>query len=80
MSHSHGVPFGEIAKEQVFIAVMGVTGSGKSTFVQLATGSDEAVVGDGLASCITRPVIAYLAAADGSRYPKALNSSCPGFW
>lgn len=33
------------------IAVMGVTGSGKSNFIQLATGSTEAVVGHDLAAC-----------------------------
>jgi ABC-type lipoprotein export system ATPase subunit len=33
------------------IAVMGVTGSGKSNFIQLATGSKEAFVGHDLAAC-----------------------------
>ncbi len=33
------------------IAVMGVTGSGKSNFIRLATGSNDPVVGDDLASC-----------------------------
>ena len=51
MSQPEGVTFEEIAKDAVFIAVMGVTGSGKSNFVKLATGSNDAVVGSGLTSC-----------------------------
>jgi ABC-type lipoprotein export system ATPase subunit len=34
-----------------FIAVMGVTGAGKSTFIQWASGSDEIVIGHDLESC-----------------------------
>lgn len=36
----------------ILIAVMGLTGSGKSTFVKLATGSDEVIVGTELTSCM----------------------------
>jgi ABC-type lipoprotein export system ATPase subunit len=35
----------------VFIAVMGVTGSGKSTFIKAASGDDSVGVGDSLVSC-----------------------------
>lgn len=34
-----------------FIAVMGVTGAGKSTFIRTASGDESVVVGDGLKSC-----------------------------
>lgn len=34
-----------------FIAVMGVTGAGKSTFIQWASRSDEIQIGHGLESC-----------------------------
>ena len=51
MAQPEGIPFKEIAEQAVLIAVMGTTGSGKSTFVQLATGSAEAVVGKNLTSC-----------------------------
>ena len=37
--------------EEILIAVMGVTGSGKSYFCRAATGDDGIVVGDGLESC-----------------------------
>jgi len=37
-----------------FIAVMGVTGAGKSTFIQSASGDDSVVIGDGLESCNER--------------------------
>ena len=38
---------------EILIAVMGVTGSGKSYFCRAATGDDCIVVGDGLESCNT---------------------------
>lgn len=34
-----------------FIAIMGVTGAGKSTFIRTASGDESVVVGDGLKSC-----------------------------
>ena len=37
-----------------FIAVMGVTGAGKSTFVRTVSGDNSVVVGDGLKSCMLR--------------------------
>ena len=37
---------------QVFIAVMGVTGSGKSTFIQTATGDDSVPIGMSMKSCM----------------------------
>jgi hypothetical protein len=36
---------------EILIAVMGVTGSGKSYFCRSATGNDDIVVGDGVQSC-----------------------------
>jgi ABC-type lipoprotein export system ATPase subunit len=36
---------------EILIAVMGVTGSGKSYFCRAATGDDDIEVGDGLESC-----------------------------
>jgi len=41
------------------IAVMGVTGSGKSNFIQLATESTEAVVGHELAVCTSSLPLAF---------------------
>jgi ABC-type uncharacterized transport system ATPase component len=35
----------------VFIAVMGVTGAGKSTFIQTASGDSRVTVGHGNKSC-----------------------------
>lgn len=35
----------------VFIAVMGVTGAGKSTFIKAASGDESVGVGDSLVSC-----------------------------
>lgn len=35
----------------VVIAVMGMTGAGKSTFIQKASGLKDVVIGHGLASC-----------------------------
>ena len=40
------------AGEVVVIAIMGMTGSGKSTFIRLATGRDDVRVGESLASCV----------------------------
>lgn len=39
------------AGNSVVIAVMGMTGCGKSTFIKLATGSPHVEVGESLASC-----------------------------
>lgn len=36
-----------------FIAVMGVTGAGKSTFIQWASGSSEIQIGHDLESCMS---------------------------
>ena len=53
MPMSDGFSFQDIAVEDaVFVAVMGITGSGKSNFVKLATGSDKEIVGNNLTSCI----------------------------
>lgn len=43
--------FRDAAGEVNVIAVMGVTGSGKSTFIRKASGLDDVEVGEGLASC-----------------------------
>ena len=37
---------------QVFIAVMGVTGSGKSTFIRTATGDETIPIGMSMKSCV----------------------------
>ena len=51
---SDGAPltFADVAEDVVLIAVMGVTGSGKSTFIKRVTGSEEVVIGKDLTSCI----------------------------
>jgi Fe-S cluster assembly ATPase SufC len=41
----------EVVKEGVIFAVMGTTGSGKSTFIQKASGHQNVPVGHGLKSC-----------------------------
>lgn len=38
-------------RKKIFIAVMGVTGAGKSSFIKSASGIDEVVVGHDLTSC-----------------------------
>lgn len=43
-------PNDDISQAKI-IAVMGMTGSGKSTFIQKLTGTTEVTVGDGLHSC-----------------------------
>lgn len=40
----------------VFIAVMGVTGSGKSSFISLCSGSDDVKIGHGLESCESQQI------------------------
>ncbi|KAJ8517843.1 hypothetical protein ONZ45_g5020 [Pleurotus djamor] len=52
-----------ICKDDMIIAIMGPTGSGKSTFINIATQSQNAVVGHNLESC-TQLVTAY-----GCRHP-----------
>jgi signal recognition particle receptor subunit beta len=44
----------------VLIAVMGVTGAGKSTFIQTASQSPEVVVGHSLESCTYRKLATKL--------------------
>jgi ABC-type lipoprotein export system ATPase subunit len=38
-------------RKKIFIAVMGVTGAGKSTFIKAASGLDNVLVGHDLTSC-----------------------------
>ena len=48
---------------EILVAVMGVTGSGKSHFCRAATSDDSIGVGDGLDSCITSyryPPVSYI--------------------
>ena len=52
MSQPESIPFSEATGDVVVIAVMGVTGSGKSTLVKLLTGSEKVTVGKDLTSCI----------------------------
>lgn len=42
----------KIAREAVIFAVMGTTGSGKSTFIQKASGRQDVPIGHELKSCI----------------------------
>lgn len=46
-------------RQKIFIAVMGVTGSGKSTFIQTATGSDDVHIGHTFKSCKLQISISY---------------------
>ena len=50
---SDSISFNQALKQDnpVVIAIMGTTGSGKSTFIQKATGSEEKIIGHNLASC-----------------------------
>lgn len=75
MSQPEGIPFSKVAEDVVLIAVMGVTGSGKSNFVKLVTESEEVVVGKALTSCIVNAEFIYLPLADFDRYQKAIASS-----
>ncbi|EGD89374.2 hypothetical protein H112_02992 [Trichophyton rubrum D6] len=50
-------------RQKAFIAVMGVTGSGKSTFIQTATGSDDVHIGHSFKSC-TAAVSAHTLSLD----------------
>lgn len=43
-----------MAKTEIRIAVMGVTGSGKSTFIETASGLSDVGVGHNLQSCKSR--------------------------
>ncbi|MCJ1315931.1 hypothetical protein MMC15_001251 [Xylographa vitiligo] len=54
---SDGAPltFADVAEDVVLIAVKGVTGSGKSTFIKRVTGSEEVVIGKDLTSCTKKP-------------------------
>lgn len=41
----------KMLRKKIFIAVMGVTGAGKSSFIKAASGLDEVAVGHDLTSC-----------------------------
>lgn len=41
----------KMLRKKIFIAVMGVTGAGKSTFIKTASGLDTVLVGHELTSC-----------------------------
>jgi len=45
---------------KIFIAVMGVTGSGKSSFIATATGSDAVGIGHDFKSCAIIPRLKWL--------------------
>jgi predicted GTPase len=45
------VPLAIPGKEDVIVAIMGATGTGKSSFVRLVTGDETIIVGHGLHSC-----------------------------
>lgn len=61
MAQPEGIPFSKVMGDVILIAVMGVTGAGKSTFVKLVTGSEEVVVGKDLTSCIPKTEVDVLA-------------------
>ncbi|KAG5811352.1 hypothetical protein H9Q74_006072 [Fusarium xylarioides] len=66
----------EVKKQPTMvIAVMGVTGSGKSTFVRTVTGKDEVVVGHSLEAC-TQEITAWGFSARGHNI---LLADTPGF-
>lgn len=44
------IKWGKIEDGRVIVAVMGVTGSGKSSFIRKMTGREDIVVGDSLSS------------------------------
>ena len=46
-----GIPFPSFTKRSIFIAVMGMTGAGKTYFIKHVTGLDEMEIGHGLKSC-----------------------------
>lgn len=50
----HAIPdiVNKIAQEAMIFAVMGTTGSGKSTFIQKASGRQDVPIGHELKSCI----------------------------
>ncbi|KAK2733110.1 hypothetical protein FQN57_002302 [Myotisia sp. PD_48] len=62
-------------RPKIFIAVMGVTGAGKSTFIQTATGSDDISIGHTFKSC-TAAVAAHTFRLD--KYDVTLIDT-PGF-
>lgn len=43
----------DITPKEVFIAVMGMTGSGKSTFIKTLTRNSSVVISDGLEACMS---------------------------
>ncbi|WAO91178.1 G domain-containing protein [Fusarium falciforme] len=51
-------------QNKIYIAVMGVTGSGKSTFIKTATGIQDIAIGEDMLSCTSR-VVPYRFKLDG---------------
>ena len=68
-------PTGAPNGEKILIAVMGVTGAGKSTFIRTVTGREDVVVGDGLQSC-THTVTEYDMTVNGVSFTLV---DVPGF-
>jgi len=46
------IDYKTLMEDEIVIAVMGVTGAGKSHLIRQVTGLNEIAVGDGLESCI----------------------------
>lgn len=52
------IDYKTLMEDEIVIAVMGVTGAGKSHLIRQVTGLNEIAVGDGLESCI--PPLHYI--------------------
>lgn len=71
MLSAESLPTLQGAENVSLIAVMGVTGSGKSTFIKHVTGSDKVIVGSDLTSCRISSYSRLCLSANGCRYQKA---------
>ncbi|CAL1717185.1 unnamed protein product [Somion occarium] len=74
-SNANGRTKSKNPQEIILIAVMGATGTGKSTFINLASGANLAV-GDGLKSCTSEVLYSHEFILDGRR---VLLIDTPGF-
>jgi hypothetical protein len=83
---SESISFNQALKKgnPIVIAVMGTTGSGKSTFIQRATGWTEGLVGNGLSSCmsfISRHLMMHDPSTDNAhRHGEAKDVQFPPWW
>jgi hypothetical protein len=83
---SESIPFGQALKgdNPIVIAVMVTTGSGKSTFIQKATGWTENLVDNGLASCMSfislHPMMHDPSTDDAHRHGEVKDVRFPPWW